>query len=90
MNVFKLKIATPDGNAFEGEAVKLDVRGIEGELAIMAGHTPFMTALKPGICKLLLADGSEKISEHDGGLLNVNADAVTLLAAKLHWVEETK
>ena len=87
MNTFKLKIATPDGSLFDGEAVKLDVRGIEGELAVMAGHVPFMTAVKPGICRVMSVDGEVRVGELDGGLLNVGSDAVTLLAAKYHWRE---
>ncbi|MBO5219710.1 MAG: hypothetical protein J6C52_09785 [Clostridia bacterium] len=87
MKEYRLKISTPDGSVFEGEAVKLDVRGIEGELAVMAGHVPFMTAVKPGSCRLLFDDGSERIGELDGGLLSVGSDEVTLLAAKFRWAE---
>lgn len=87
MNVFKLKISTPDGNMFAGEAVKLDVRGIEGDLAVMAGHVPFMTALKPCDCKLLLPDGNERVGRVEGGLLNVGSDEVVLLAGRVDWKE---
>ena len=87
MKEYRLKISTPDGSVFEGEAVKLDVRGIEGELAVMAGHVPFMTAVKPGSCRLLLSDGSERVGELDGGLLSVGSSEVTLLAAKFRWAE---
>jgi len=87
MKGYRLKISTPDGSVFDGEAVKLDVRGIEGELAVMAGHVPFMTAVKPGSCRLLLSDGSERIGELDGGLLSVGSSEVTLLAAKFRWAE---
>ena len=87
MNVFKLKISTPNGDMFDGDAVKLDVRGIEGELAVMAGHIPFMTALKPCDCKILLPDGEERIGVTEGGLLNVGADQVTLLAGGYKWKE---
>ncbi len=85
MNSFKLKISTPDGNAFVGDVVKLDVRGIEGELAIMAKHMPFLTAVKAGDIRLLLPDGDERTAELDGGLLNVNNDDVTLLAVGCRW-----
>ena len=85
MNTFELKISTPDGDLFCGQAVKLDVRGLEGELAVMAGHIPFMTALKPGHCDFMLEDGSEKQAEVDGGILNVAADEVTLLASGFRW-----
>lgn len=60
MNTFKLTIASPDGNKFSDEAQMLTVRGIEGDLAIMAGHIPFITALQPCDCKIVLPDGTEK------------------------------
>ncbi|MCI8388833.1 MAG: hypothetical protein HFE63_10280 [Clostridiales bacterium] len=85
MNTFKLKISTPNGNIYDGAAVKLDVRGIEGELAVMAGHIPFMTAIKPGHCDILLEDGSERHARAEGGILNVAADSVTLLASSFSW-----
>lgn len=85
MNVFKLKISTPDGDMFVGEAVKLDVRGLEGELAVMAGHIPFMTALVPCDCRLLLPDGNERVGTLEGGLLGVGTHEVTLLASGYRW-----
>ncbi len=87
MNTLKLKISTPDGNSFDGRAVKLDVRGIGGELAVMAGHIPFMTAVKPGHCDILLEDGTKRHGELDGGILNVAKDATTLLASGFRWKE---
>lgn len=85
MNTFKLKVSTPAGNLFNDFAVKLDVRGIEGELAVMAGHIPFLTAVKPGDCRILLEDGDLKEAEINGGILNVAADGVTLLASGFKW-----
>ncbi len=85
MNVFKLKISTPDGDMFDAEAVKLDVRGLEGELAVMAGHVPFMTALRPCDCGVLLADGEERVGICEGGLLSVGDNEVTLLASSYKW-----
>ena len=88
MNTYKLTIATPDGNQFQGEVYALFVRGAEGDLAVMAGHTPFITAIQPGPCRLHLPDDSEKVATLDGGLLTVSADAVTLLSGSFEWVEE--
>ena len=36
MNTYKLTIATPDGNRFQGEVMGLFVRGAEGDLAVCA------------------------------------------------------
>ncbi len=87
MNVFNLKISTPDGDMFVGEAAKLDVRGLEGELAVMAGHVPFMTALKPCDCRILLPDANERVGACEGGLLSVSENNVTLLAGAFKWRE---
>lgn len=85
MSTFKLTISSPDGNKFDDEVEMFVVRGIEGELAILAGHIPFVTTLKPCDCKLTLADGTEKIGVVDGGLLTVSADKTTLLSGSFEW-----
>jgi len=87
MNSFEFKISTPDGSLFEGDAIKVDVRGLEGELAIMAGHVPFMTAVKAGECRLLLPDGSVRTGTLGGGLLSCTASGTTLFAAGFGWKE---
>jgi len=80
MNTYKLTIATPDGNRFQGEAEALFVRGAEGDLAVLARHTPFITSVMPGKCRVQLSDGEEKTATLDGGLLTVGAESVTQLS----------
>ena len=87
MNTFKLTIASPDGNKFSGNAVKLDVRGTEGELAIMAGHIPFVTSMVSCPCTIWLEDGSKMTATADGGLLTVGSESVTLLSGSFKFDE---
>ncbi|MBQ9783484.1 MAG: hypothetical protein IJW44_03085 [Clostridia bacterium] len=86
MNAFHLIVSSPDGNIFEGEAVMLTLRGIAGELAVMAGHIPFVTTVVPCDCKIELAD-EIRLGHTDGGLLTVSSDAVTLLSGSFRWVD---
>ncbi len=88
MNTFKLTVASPDGNKFSGDAVKLDVRGTEGELAVMAGHIPFVTSIVRCPCTIWFEDGSKKTASADGGLLTVGTDSVTLLSGSFKFDEE--
>lgn len=81
MRTFQLNISSPDGKLFSGDAVMMTLRGIEGDLAVMAGHVPFITSVKPCDVKLLLPDGTEKIGHSDGGLLTVAPEGVTLLGS---------
>ena len=85
MNTYKLVVSTPDGSVFDGDAVALMVRGTEGELAILAGHVPFITAEKSGECKIILPDDSEKTAKIGGGILTVQNDKTTLLCSDFEW-----
>lgn len=88
MNTFKLTVSSPDGNKFCEECVKLDVRGVEGELAIMAGHISFVTSIVKSACTIWLKDGSKRQATTDGGLLCVDVDSVTLLSGSFRFRTE--
>ncbi len=85
MSTYKLIISTPDGSIFDGEVVSIIARGTEGELAVMAGHIPFITAVKPSECKIVLPDESEKKATIGGGILTVQKDETTLLCSDFKW-----
>ena len=85
MNTFRLTIATPDGAAFDGEADMLSVRGVMGDLAIMAGHVPFVTAVMAGKCTVDDVDGERRTATLDGGLLTVADNGATLLSGSFRW-----
>ena len=87
MNTFKLTVASPDGNKFSGEIVKLDVRGTEGELAVMAGHIPFTTSVMSAPCAVWLDENTKKTAVTDGGLLTVGNDSVTFLSGSFRFDE---
>ena len=88
MNTFKLTVATPDGNKFEGEVVKFDVRGVLGELAVMANHIPFVTTVVSAPCKIEFDDGTVKEAKSEGGLLTVGKNITTFFSGSFEFVEE--
>ena len=81
MKSFHLNITSPEGNLFWGDVLQLSVRGVEGELAIMAGHIPFATALAEGECRIYLEDGSMRRADVRGGLLTVTREETSLLSS---------
>ncbi|MBR5311521.1 MAG: F0F1 ATP synthase subunit epsilon [Clostridia bacterium] len=88
MNTFKLQIAAPDGMRYDGDAVQISVRGIEGDLAVMAGHIPFVTALKSGECRVYTDEKTIRRANCSGGMLMVSKDCVRLLSSDFTWVNE--
>lgn len=85
MKPFDFVISSPDGNVFEGQIVSVIVRGVSGELAVMAGHIPFVTSLKPCDCKIEFEDRTEKTGTVDGGLLSVTKEKTTLFSGSFQW-----
>ena len=88
MNTYTLTVATPDGNKCQGEVIGLFLRGAEGDLAVLAGHLPFITSVQAGKCRIHLPDDDERSATVDGGLLTVTAEKVTLLSGSFAWDEE--
>ena len=87
MKAFRLVVSSPDGNKFDGDVVKLDVRGVEGELAVMAGHTPFVTSVVSAPCAVWTDENTKRPATCDGGLLSVGADGAIFISGSFEFTE---
>ncbi len=87
MKTYPLIVSSPDGDIFKGDVLSVSLRGTEGDLAIMAGHIPFITAIRAGKIKIELED-EDKLAETDGGILNVTENTVIILSGSFHFIEE--
>ena len=85
MKTFPLNISSPDGELFRGDAEMLILRGTEGDLAVMAGHVPFVTAVVKSRCVVITGAEERMEGTVDAGLLTVDADKVTVLTSSLEW-----
>ena len=80
MATLKLIIVSAEDKIFEGDVTQLRATGIEGELGILPGHTPLLTAIKPGIIKFTLKNETEEVIYVSGGFLEIQPTVVTVLA----------
>ncbi|MDD7730490.1 MAG: ATP synthase F1 subunit epsilon [Clostridia bacterium] len=88
MRTFPLRIGTPDGLLFEGEVERVVCRSITGDLAILAGHCNFCTALGMGEAHVVMEDGSRRDAACIGGMLSVMDGSCHLLATTWEWQED--
>ena len=65
---------------FSGEAKFVALPGEAGELGIYPSHTPLITRIRPGAVRIETADGGEEFVFVAGGILEVQPNAVTVLA----------
>lgn len=77
---FHLDIVSAEAEIFSGLIEKLFVTGIMGELEIMNGHAPLLTALKPGAVWIVKQNGQEDVFYISGGMLEVQPNVTTILA----------
>jgi len=88
MATFPLRIGTPDGLLFEGEVERIKCRSITGDLAILAGHCNYVTALGMGEAYIQLEDGTRKNAACIGGMLSVMNGSCHLLATTWEWADD--
>ena len=77
---FHLDVVSAEGKLFSGRVQSAQVTGSEGELGLRHGHAPLLTAIKPGLVRLIKQNGSEEVLYISGGMLEVQPEAVTVLA----------
>ena len=88
MTTFHLTVVTPDGCAFDGQAERVVCRAIDGDLAILARHGDYCTALGMGEAHIVDADGQRRRAACMGGMLTVLNGDVHLVATTWEWAEE--
>ena len=84
---YHLQIVTPDGQRYDGQAVRMIVPTIDGQVGILARHINFVTALGMGPAKLVTEDG-ERHAACIGGMLAVTDGEVKVVATTFEWADE--
>ncbi|CAH0118079.1 MULTISPECIES: F0F1 ATP synthase subunit epsilon [unclassified Paenibacillus] len=79
MSTFLLEIVTPERIVYTKEVDMVSVKGVEGELGIMAGHVPLVTPLKVAPIRVKKDGNVEELAVH-GGFIQVGKDKVVILA----------
>ena len=87
MNSFPLKIVTPDGLKFDGQAQELIVRTTTGDLGILAGHTNCVAPLGMGQA-LVVVEGERRYGACIGGMVSVVEGSVSLVPTTFEWAQE--
>ena len=87
MSTFPLKIVTPDGLLFDGEAERLVVRTIDGDVAILARHINCVLPLGMGRATVVDGENRRRYAACIGGMLSVVDGKVTLVPTTFEWVD---
>ena len=86
MTSFPLKIVTPDGLLYNGNAEMVIVRTITGDMAFLARHINCVAPLGMG-CATVVIDGQKRYAACIGGMISVVNGEVTLVPTTFEWAE---
>ena len=87
MTSFPLKIVTPDGLIYDGNAEMVIVRTITGDMAFLARHINCVAPLGMGRATIIV-DGQKRYAACIGGMITVVDGTVTLVPTTFEWADD--
>ncbi len=79
MAALHFEFVSPERVLFSGDVDQVDLPGAEGDMGILAGHAPLVTALRPGIVTIYSGGAREPVVVI-GGFAEVSPAGLTILA----------
>lgn len=79
MPTFQFDLVSPERLVFSGEVDQVDLPGADGDFGVLAGHSPLVATLKPGVVTVYASGRQERIAVF-GGFAEVSPAGLTLLA----------
>lgn len=83
----QLDVITPQRRLLSEQVDSVTVPGMNGELGVLPGHTPLISALQTGVLSYAQGATTRRLLV-SGGFVEVNADRVSVLADVAEFPEE--
>ncbi len=80
-DTMKFDLVSPERSLASVAATEVRLPGTEGDMTVMAGHSPVITTLRPGIVRVL-GDGTDLEFTVTGGFAEITGDSCTVLAER--------
>lgn len=78
----EVQVVSAEEELFSGEAEFIRTQTVEGEIGILAGHSPVLAQLVACETKVRTTSGEEKLFHIEGGFMTVKEDKVIILTAE--------
>ncbi len=80
MATMQVELVSPEKVLFSGEAKQVITRTLDGEIAFLPGHAPFLGALSECHTRITLADDSVLDVAVHGGFVEISGNTVSILS----------
>lgn len=79
MAQLEVDLVATGGKVWSGPARLVSAPAADGDIGVLAGHTPLLSVLRPGTVRVVPAVGTALAWHVDGGFLSVDSDQVTVV-----------
>jgi F-type H+-transporting ATPase subunit epsilon len=76
----EVRLVSPERVLYTGQARVVTARTIEGDIAFLTGHAPFIGALGVGEVRVGQESGTDQVFTVESGFVEVKDDVVTILS----------
>ena len=88
METYHLQIVAPDRMVFDGQAQKILVRTVDGDVCILPRHIDFAAPLGIGEARVTDDQGNTRAAACNGGLISVSGGEVRVMVITFEWEDE--
>lgn len=86
--VFHLQVVSMDGLEYDGSVQRVTLRTVTGDVAILARHMNYCTAIGMGTASVILEDGSTRTAACIGGMLSMMNNECRVIPTTWEWKED--
>ena len=76
----QVEVVSADEVVWSGEATNIIAKTVDGDIGILANHSPVLAVLVPGGVEIVCPDGAREIVAVEGGFMSVNLGRVSILS----------
>lgn len=87
-DMITLDLVSPEKLLLSDDFEMVVVPGAEGDFAVLAGHSPVTSSLRPGVISIYENDQEKNRIFVNGGFAEVSHDKLTVLAEEAIYIEE--
>ena len=88
MATYHLQIVTPDRMVYDGEAEKIILRTVNGDVCILPHHIDYAVPLAIGEARITDGQGNTRMAACNNGMLSVHGNEVRVVAVTFEWADD--
>ena len=84
----QVEVVSADEVVWSGESNNIIAKTVDGDIGILANHSPVLAVLVPGAVEIFCPDGRREIIAVEGGFMSVSRGRVSILSEYAEMAQE--